>query len=154
MKGTATVTTDLVTPVFVTQVRKGRVEDQAARDIQDDQVRGSFTQDQLDKRGIEIIRTAVIRIAQLREGDELTATIISAEPTVVTETDCRRRPPLARRCGGRNKRNPKPNPRRCKWRRQMHRNPPPHPRPPLSHPPSSPHRRPANRLAWGRCGGC
>ena len=93
MKGTATVTTKTtITPVFVTEVKNGVVlkAGPSIVDIRDD--RGSrkrFTQDQLDKRGIEIIKDGkVIRIAQLREGDEITATIISkAEPTVVTEKD-------------------------------------------------------------------
>jgi hypothetical protein len=93
MKGTATVTTKTtITPVFVTEIKNGVVlkAGPSIVDIRDD--RGSrkrFTQDQLDKRGIEILKDGkVIRIAQLREGDEITATIISrAEPTVVTEKD-------------------------------------------------------------------
>ncbi len=93
MKGTATVTTKTtITPVFVTEVKNGVVlkAGPSIVDIRDD--RGSrkrFTQDQLDKRGIEIIKDGkVIRIAQLREGDEITAMIISkAEPTVLTEKD-------------------------------------------------------------------
>ena len=93
MKGTATVTTKTtIKPVFVTQIKDGIVlkAGPGTVDIRDDQgLRKRFTQAELDKRGIEIIKNGeVIRVGQLREGDTITATIVSrAEPTVLTEKD-------------------------------------------------------------------
>jgi hypothetical protein len=93
MKGTATVTTKTtVTPVFVTQVKDGVVlkAGPSTVEIRDDQgVRRRFTQDQLDQRGMQIIKDGkVIRVAQLREGDTFTAVLVTkAEPVVVTEKD-------------------------------------------------------------------
>ena len=93
MKGTATVTTKTtVTPVFVTQVKDGVVlkAGPSTVEIRDDQgVRRRFTQDQLDQRGMQIIKDdKVIRVAQLREGDTFTAVLVTkAEPVVVTEKD-------------------------------------------------------------------
>ena len=93
MKGTATVTTKTTsTPVFVTQIKDGIVlkAGPGTVDIRDDQgVRKRFTQDQLDKRGIQILKDGqVIRVGQLKEGDTITATIVTkAEPTVLTEKD-------------------------------------------------------------------
>jgi hypothetical protein len=93
MKGTATVTTKTtVTPVFVTQVKDGVVlkAGPSTVEIRDDQgVRRRFTQDQLDQRGMQIIKDGkVIRVGQLREGDTFTAVLVTkAEPVVVTEKD-------------------------------------------------------------------
>src|SRR6185295_8816106 len=93
MKGTATVTTKTtVTPVFVTQVKDGVVlkAGPSTGEIRDDQgVRRRFTQDQLDQRGMQIIKDGkVIRVGQLREGDTFTAVLVTkAEPVVVTEKD-------------------------------------------------------------------
>jgi len=59
-------------------------------EIRDDQgVRRRFTQDQLDQRGMQIIKDGkVIRVGQLREGDTFTAVLVTkAEPVVVTEKD-------------------------------------------------------------------
>ena len=52
-------------------------------------VRKQFTQDQLDERGIQILKDGrAMRIGELKTGDVLTATIVSkAEPVVVTEQD-------------------------------------------------------------------
>ena len=93
MKGTATVTTKTtVTPVFVTQVKDGVVlkAGPSTVEIRDDQgVRRRFTQDQLDQRGMQIIKDdKVIRVGQLREGDTFTAVLVTkAEPVVLTEKD-------------------------------------------------------------------
>jgi hypothetical protein len=93
MKGTATVTTKTtVTPVFVTQVKDGVVlkAGPSTVEIRDDQgVRRRFTQDQLDQRGMQIIKDGtVIRVGQLREGDTFTAVLVTkAEPVVLTEKD-------------------------------------------------------------------
>ena len=93
MKGTATVTTKTtVAPVFVTQVKDGVVlkAGPSTVEIRDDQgVRRRFTQDQLDQRGMQIIKDGtVIRVGQLREGDTFTAVLVTkAEPVVLTEKD-------------------------------------------------------------------
>lgn len=93
MKGTATVTTKTtVTPVFVTQVKDGVVlkAGPSTVEIRDDQgVRRRFTQDQLDQRGMQIIKDGtVIRVGQLREGDTFTAVLVTkAAPVVLTEKD-------------------------------------------------------------------
>jgi hypothetical protein len=93
MKGTATVTTKTtVTPVFVTQVKDGVVlkAGPSTVEIRDDQgVRRRFTQDQLDQRGMQIIKDGkMIRVGQLREGDTFTAVLVTkAEPVVLTEKD-------------------------------------------------------------------
>jgi hypothetical protein len=93
MKGTATVTTTTtIKPVFVTEIKEGVVLKVVPGlvEIRDSQrVQRRFTQDQLDQRGVEIIKDGqVMRISQLKEGDMLTATIVSkAEPVVVTEKD-------------------------------------------------------------------
>jgi hypothetical protein len=93
MKGTATVTTTTtIKPVFVTEIKEAVVlkagpGSMVIRDTQG--VTKRFTQDELDERGMLIMKDGrVIRIGQVRENDVLTATIISkAEPVVVTEKD-------------------------------------------------------------------
>jgi len=94
MKGTATVTTTTtIKPVFVTEVKEAVVlkagpGSMVIRDTQG--VTKRFTQDELDERGMLIMKDGrVIRIGQLREGDVLTTTMIvsKAEPVVVTEKD-------------------------------------------------------------------
>ncbi len=166
MKGTATVTTKTtVTPVFVTQVKDGVVlkAGPSTVEIRDDQgVRKRFTQDQLDQRGMQIIKDGkVIRVGQLREGDTFTAVLVTkAEPVVLTEKDVqattapgKAEPMTASKAGqSRNqrrnpKRNPKRNPPRRKWRRQMRRRPPPAPSAapqPAAVPPASP----PGRIDW------
>ena len=93
MKGTATVTTTTtVTPVVLTEVRE--VEVLRASDVSVT-VRGAdgqsrrFTQGQLDQRGVQIIRDGrTVRVADLRRGDKLTATIVtSGPPAVLTEQE-------------------------------------------------------------------
>ena len=93
MKGTATITTKTtVTPVVVTEFRDAVVLSAGPRMVTvqgADGVRKRFSQDQLDERGIQIVKDGrVVRISELHEGDALTATIISkAPPVVVTEKD-------------------------------------------------------------------
>jgi len=88
MKGTATVTTTTtVKPVVVTEVREGEVL--RASDLSMT-VRGAdgntrrFSQGELDKRGIGIVKDGkAVRIADLKRGDKLTAVIITEGPPVV-----------------------------------------------------------------------
>ena len=93
MKGTATVTTTTtIKPVVVTEIKEAVVlkAGPGAMTLRDEKgVTRRFTQDQLDERGIQIMKDGrLIRIGQIHEGDVLTATIISrVEPTVVTEKD-------------------------------------------------------------------
>jgi len=93
MKGTAVVTTTTsVTPVFVTDVRRGTVLSvgPASVTVRDDTgTRKRFTQDQLNDRGVQIVRDGkVIHISQLTQGDEITATFISqTAPVIVTEQE-------------------------------------------------------------------
>ena len=92
MKGTATVTTrTTVTPVTVTEVKNGVVAMVAASTIivRTDEGFRSFTQDEADKRGVKIMRNGEpVQLSQFREGDRLSATIITAQPPrVVTEKE-------------------------------------------------------------------
>jgi hypothetical protein len=92
MKGTATVTTTTtIKPVFVTEIKEGCIlrAGPGAMVIRAQGVRKRFSRDQLDERGVQIMKDGrPILIGQLREGDVLTATIVSkAEPVVVTEQD-------------------------------------------------------------------
>ena len=90
MKGTATITTTTTsTPVTVTEVRNGQVVKVAGNSIV---VRGPdglrmFSEGDADKRGVKIIRDGQpVEFRDLREGDRLTATIVtSAPPKVVTQ---------------------------------------------------------------------
>jgi hypothetical protein len=93
MKGTATVTTTTtVTPVVVTEVREAEVL--RASDLSMT-VRGAdgntrrFTQGDVNKRGIEIVKDGkAVRIADLKRGDKLTAIIITeVAPAVLTEQE-------------------------------------------------------------------
>ena len=93
MKGTAVVTTTTtVTPVYVADIREAVVlkagpTSMLVRDKEG--VRKLYSQDQLDKRGIQILRDGrVMRIGEVKEGDVLTATIVSQiAPVVVTEQE-------------------------------------------------------------------
>ena len=92
MKGTATVTTrTTVTPVTVTEVKNGVVAMVAASTIivRTDEGFRSFTQGEVDKRGVKIMRNGEpVQLSQFREGDRLSATIITAQPPrVVTEKE-------------------------------------------------------------------
>ncbi len=92
MKGTATITTrTTVTPVTVTQVKNGTVAYAAGSTIivrTDEGVR-SFTQGEIDKRGVKIMREGKpAQVSDFRQGDRLSATIItSMPPKVVTEQE-------------------------------------------------------------------
>ena len=93
MKGTAQVTTTTtVRPVTVTTVKKGtvvkRVRDAVYVKLEDGTTR-KFTKGELEQRGIQVIMEGKpVRLADLRGGDMLTATIItSAPPEVLTEKD-------------------------------------------------------------------
>jgi len=92
MKGTATITTrTTVTPVTVTEVRNGTVVVRSSAGIivrTDDGVK-SFTQGEVDKRGVKIVRDGQpVQVSQLREGDKLSAVIItSLPPKVMTEQE-------------------------------------------------------------------
>ena len=90
MKGTATVTTrTTVTPVTVTEVKDGTVRHSMGTTIivQTDQGYRSFTQSEIDKRGIKIMRSGKpALVSDFRPGDKLTATIITSRPPqVLTE---------------------------------------------------------------------
>ena len=93
MKGTATVTTTTtVTPVFVTEVREAevlRASDLSMTVRRADGNTRRFTQGELDKRGIQIIKDGKpVRIADLKKGDKLSAMIItSGAPAVLTEQE-------------------------------------------------------------------
>jgi hypothetical protein len=92
MKGTAVVTTrTTVTPVTVTEVKNGTVAMQTGMSIivRTDEGIKSFTQGDVDKRGVKIYRSGKpAQISDFREGDKLSATIItSMPPKVLTEKE-------------------------------------------------------------------
>ena len=95
MKGTAVVTTTTtVIPVYTTEVREATVLQAGPGSIivrDKDGVRKRFTQDQLDKWNIQILKDGrLMRIGEVKEGDVITATIVSpVAPVVVTEQDVR-----------------------------------------------------------------
>jgi hypothetical protein len=92
MKGTATITTTTTsTPVHVTEVRNGEVMQKVGNSII---VRGEkgiqmFTEGDVTKRGIRIIRDGrPINFVDLRQGDRLTATIVTeGPPKIMTQRD-------------------------------------------------------------------
>jgi hypothetical protein len=93
MKGTAQVTTTtVVRPVTVTTIRKGtvvkRVRDAVYVKVEDGSTR-KFTKGELEQRGIQVIMDGKpVRLADLKGGDQLTATIVtSAPPQVLTAKD-------------------------------------------------------------------
>ena len=105
MKGTATITTrTTTTPVTVTEVRNGTVVVRSSAGIivrTDDGVK-SFTQGEVDKRGVKIVRDGQpVQVSQLREGDKLSAVIItSMPPKVMTEQEVNATLATARASGG------------------------------------------------------
>ena len=92
MKGTATITTrTTVTPVTVTEVKNGTVVVRSGSSIivrTNEGVR-SFTQGDVDKRGVKIVRDGkLVQLSELHEGDKLSATIItSLPPQVMTQQE-------------------------------------------------------------------
>ena len=87
MKGTATVTTTTtMTPVTVTEMRDADVVRASDVSVTIKQTNGEyrkFGQGELDKRGIQIVKDGkVVRTADLKRGDKLTATIVTAGPPV------------------------------------------------------------------------
>ena len=88
MRGTATITTrTTVTPVTVTEVKNGTVLQAAAGTIvvkTGDEIR-RFTQGDVDKRGVQIMREGKpAQVSDFREGDRLSATIITSKPPQIT----------------------------------------------------------------------
>jgi len=92
MQGTATITTrTTVTPVTVTEVKNGTVVVRSSAGIivrTDDGVK-SFSQGDVDKRGVKIVKDGKpVQVSQLHEGDKLSAVIItSMPPKVMTEQE-------------------------------------------------------------------
>jgi len=88
MKGTAQVTTTTVIhPVTVTTIKKGtvvkRVRDAVYVKTEDGTTR-KFTKGELEQRGIEVIMDGKpVRLADLKGGDQLTATIVTSGPPVI-----------------------------------------------------------------------
>lgn len=105
MKGTATITTKTtVTPVTVTEVKSGTVVVRSNANIIVRTAEGvrSFTQGEVDKRGVTIIRNGKpVQLSEVREGDQLSATIItSGPPRVMTEQEVRATVPAAAATAG------------------------------------------------------
>ena len=97
MRGTATITTrTTTTPVSVTEVKNGTVVMQTGTSIivRTDEGLKSFTQGDIDKRGVKIIRNGQpAQVSDFRDGDRLSATIItSLPPTIVTEKEVQATP--------------------------------------------------------------
>jgi LPXTG-motif cell wall-anchored protein len=93
MKGTAQVTTTtVIRPVYVTTIKTGtvvkRVRDTVYVKTEDGSTR-KFTKSELEQRGIQVIMDGKpVRLADLKGGDKLTATIVtSAPPEVLTAKD-------------------------------------------------------------------
>jgi hypothetical protein len=92
MSGTATITTRVtVTPVTVTEVKNGTVVVRSGSTIivRTDEGVKSFTQGEVDKRGVKIMREGKpAQLSEFREGDRLSATIItSLPPRVMTDKE-------------------------------------------------------------------
>jgi hypothetical protein len=92
MKGTATITTKTtLVPVTVTEVKNGTVMQTAGSTIivRTDEGFKSFTQGDVDKRGVKIMRGGKpAQLSDFRQGDRLSATIITSKPPqVLTEKE-------------------------------------------------------------------
>src|SRR5688572_2117661 len=84
MSGTATITTrTTVTPVTVTEVKNGTILRRTGSSItvRTDQGIKAFTQEDVDKRGVKIMRDGPpAQLSDARKGDVLTATVITTKP--------------------------------------------------------------------------
>jgi hypothetical protein len=105
MKGTATITTrTTVTPVTVTEIKNGQVVVRSGAGIIVRTGEGvkSFTQGDVDKRGVKIVRDGQpVQLSELREGDRLSAVIItSLPPKVMTEREVNATLAAAKAAGG------------------------------------------------------
>ena len=92
MSGTATITTKTVTtPVTVTEVKNGTVMQVTGSSIivRTDEGFKMFTQGDVDKRGIKIMRHGKpAEVSEFHSGDKLSATIITTmPPKVVSEKE-------------------------------------------------------------------
>ena len=92
MKGTATITTKTtVTPVTVTEVKNGTVMQRSGSSIivRTDEGIKMFSEGDVSKRGVKLVRDGKpAQLTDFREGDRLSATIItSLPPKVVTEKE-------------------------------------------------------------------
>ena len=90
MKGTATITTrTTVTPVTVTEVKNGTVMQRSGSSIivRTDEGIKMFSQGDVDKRGVKMVKDGQpAELTDFREGDKLSATIITSRPPkVMTE---------------------------------------------------------------------
>ena len=87
MKGTATITTTTTyTPVVVTEVKEGTVQKVVGNSIIVNTADGfkMFTQQDLAKRGVKIMKDGqAADLSALREGDKLSATIVTQHPPKV-----------------------------------------------------------------------